>query len=129
MPDGNLLRLPGFLWANAQRLSGDHRDVAASRGPSVLGHGQWMQFHHACCQFPILRGSWRGILEAPAAAGRIVEGPMFDITLSSLHDRATYAVPTLPIAARVGLREMQLTVRHAQVFADAVEAQLAVGAF
>src|SRR6185436_3219026 len=58
----------------------------------------------------------------------IVEGPVFDVALPALHDRAPHpSVPGLAVRRRVGPREMLMIVGHPESVADPVETQFAIG--
>ena len=52
---------------------------------------------------------------------------MFHVALTALHDRTTdTCFPGLAIVGEVGFGEMQVGVRHHEVFSDAIEAKLAI---
>src|SRR5206468_10988433 len=88
-----------------------------------------MQVHHPRGQLAILRSGWRRILVPSFPRKRIVEGPVLHISLTALHDGAPDAgVPGLPIVTRVGLREMQMRIRHPHPAADAAETEITIGA-
>ena len=86
-----------------------------------------MQVDHAGGEGSVFRGRrWR-VLEAARAAWRIVEGPVLDIALATLHDGASRRVPAGDVGCGIGLREVEIGLGHPQLGPDTVEADFAVG--
>ena len=54
VPDRNLVRLPGFDRADADRLRRHQRHVTAARSARVLRDGQGVQINDACRELAVL---------------------------------------------------------------------------
>ena len=130
LPDGDFFGHPGFFGADGDGHFGDHGDVAAAGGAGVLSEGDGMEFDDAGGEFAILGGSGGlGFVFAGAFDG-VVEGPVFDIALATLHDDATdTGGPAFGVVGDVCFWEMHLAVRHDEALGDAIEAEFAIGAF
>ena len=59
--------------------------------------------------------------------GRIVECPVFDISLSALHHGTANPAPALPEGSSIGFRKVQVFFGYPQLRTNAVEAQFPVG--
>lgn len=127
LPDRDLFCLPRFIGADRHGAGGDKGHVATTRGAGVLGDGDRVQVNHPGFQLPVLCRGGRSVLVFPFAGQRIVESPMLDVALTSLHDDTTHAgVPAGIKFLRVRIREMQIRIRHHEFFVDLVEAHLAI---
>src|SRR5688572_18964029 len=129
MPDGNLFRFPGFDRAYGYCLSRNHRNITAAGCPGILCNREWMQLDDTRCEFTIFSRRWRIIFVCSFAFWRIIECPVFNITLSALHDRTPDAIPTFYKAADVSFWKVKIFIRHNKLFSDAIEAQMAVSFF
>ena len=89
-----------------------------------------MQFDDAGGELAVFGGRGRFLLPPAAAGQRIVEGPMFNISLATLHHRAPDSgAPRGAIGGRIGLGEMQVGVGRTQLGVNPVEAEFPVGPF
>lgn len=129
MPNGDFVRLPGLHRPHGHSLSGHHGDVATPGSACVLGNGQRMQFDDARPKLEV-GGRLRGAVPvASFATERVIERPVFDISLPALHDRTTFTLPTLNKGLGICLGKVQVRIRHHLGFLDAPEAQLTIGPF
>src|SRR5437773_12167188 len=93
MPDRNLFSFPRFHRPDGNRFRRHQGNISAAGGAGILGDGQWVEVHDAGWQSAIFGGGWRLVLVLAFAARWIIEGPMFDVPLPSLHHGATHTFP------------------------------------
>jgi hypothetical protein len=127
MPDGNLLGFPRFHRTYRDGFDRDQSDVASSTGASVLSDCQRVKLHNTCGQPTVLRRWGRCRIMGRLSAGWVIEGPVFDFPLSSLHDGTTNTgIPALNERLSIGPRKMEMIVRHSQSWEDPIETELTI---
>ena len=112
VPDGDLLSAPRFGRAHRNSFGRNQGNVASAGSPRILCDRQRMEIDDARFEFSILCGGRRLVFVFTFPFQWIVEGPMFDIPLPSLHDCATHTVPTLLVSRRLRFRKMEIGCRH-----------------
>src|ERR1043165_9726076 len=85
-----------------------------------------MQFHHARPELALLGGCGWVVLVLAGTLGRIVERPMFDLALASLHHGATNVVVRILVSLDVAGGETEVLLRHREFLADAIESHVLV---
>ena len=85
-----------------------------------------MQFDNASSQAAIFLRTRGFVRIGSFSPERIVEGPVLNIPLPSLHNDATYAVPALAISGNVSLGKMKVILRNLKPFLDPIETQLTI---
>src|SRR5688572_23619235 len=88
-----------------------------------------MQVDHPSTQFPVFSRRRRRIAKRPLPLQWIVESPMFDIALPTLHHRTPYSAPSARIGGNVSLGEVQVLLRHGEVATNPAEAKFAIRTF
>src|SRR6266550_2391238 len=107
LPDRHFVRQPRFERADRYRLRWHQRNIASTRGASVLRDGEWMKINHPRREFPVFSWRWRVVFVFTFSSRWIIEGPMLHIALPALHHGATHSViPTLAISRRVAFGKM-----------------------
>src|ERR1700722_4939270 len=89
-----------------------------------------MKIDYPCRKSSEASGRRRGINKFLSAAWRIVECPVFHVSLAALHDQATNsAIPTCLIRGRVGLWKVKIGFRQLKLFANPTETEFAISVF
>ena len=129
VPDRNFFSFPGFVRADADRFPGNASQISAAARAGVLDEGHGMEIDDAGFELAKFVGGGRFVLIGANAAGRVVEGPMFDFALAALHDEAADVFPASAVFEVVGVWKMEMGFGNAEVSANAVETEFAIGAF
>src|SRR5205085_12318322 len=88
-----------------------------------------MKIHYPSRQLAVLGGGGRTVFVVAFTFGRVIESPMLDVALSSLHGRATHAFPGFAISRSVSLGKVQVLGGHDQLGPDPTETKLAISPF
>ena len=78
----------------------------------------------SCCELAKFLGCWRGVLILAFPLQGVVECPVFNVTLASLHNRTTDTVPAIDVFSRIRLREMNVGLGHLQRIVYAIKTKL-----
>ena len=83
LPDRNLFCLPGLDRSYRDCAVRYDCDVSSAGSTGILREGHGVKFDHPRCQLPVVLWKGRRFHILPFASRRVVEGPVFDVSLTS----------------------------------------------